>query len=93
MLSELEPLDVDTIVPPVHRAAQWHAEVTAGLDWKFDDWLVFRLTAVENSRGSAVSAGVGEFSVRYRQGPVGFELVHGAAYAVSRPSKPPRYFR
>lgn len=86
MLLETEPLDIDTIVPPAHRAAQWHAAVTAGLDLSFDDWLVSRLTTAGHGPEGTACAGFGECSVRYRQGPVVFELVHGAAYAVSRPS-------
>lgn len=91
MLSSCEPLHLDTLAPPVHRAAQWRAEVTAGLALSFDEWLAARLSAGENGsrRGSSNSE---EFSIRYRQGPVVFELVHGASYAVGLPSKPPRYF-
>ncbi|SDD76558.1 hypothetical protein SAMN05216345_11577 [Cupriavidus sp. YR651] len=60
----------------------------------FEDWFVLRLSRTEDGESSGGAKGiVGGHSIVFHQGPVEFELAHGASYTVTHPQKGIRHFK
>ena len=95
MKLKIESLNLDALSPPISRADQWLSEVAAGeTAFGFEDWLVIKLTIAssvqppESAEGATTTR-----TVKFHQGPVEFELIHGACYEVAHPQKGVRHFK
>lgn len=81
-------INLDAISPPCSRFDQWLVDVGDGkTTLAFEEWLVQRLAASDETEGMSIS------SMLFHQGPVEFDLVHGASYMAEHPQKGVRHFR
>ncbi|MGO4328041.1 hypothetical protein AB4Z48_16200 [Cupriavidus sp. 2TAF22] len=89
-----QAIDLDTILPPFPRSEQWLMEVADGkTTLAFDDWFVIKLASAEGEEtGTATDVACGR-TMTFHQGPVEFELTHGACYTATHPQKGVRHFK
>ncbi len=95
MKTTRQSIDLDAISPPCSRVDQWLLDVGVGnTTLAFEDWFVARLSELEAAAEHDTETwSASGRTMKFSQGPVEFELVHGACYAVVHPQKGTRHFR